>query len=392
MPTKTGYWNEDEAEGQHDFSETLAEWIGWYLSKKDNVVDFGCGNGKYVSYLYEQGFNVMGIEGNVETVTETDKFLEQDLTQPFGFECDNGMCLEVGEHIPKRYAKQVIDNLTNNVKNKLILSWAAPGQIGYYHVNCQTNEWVIKQLKKRGFNYLKEDSELARDIVEDRFQYFKNTIMIFQKEGVLDELGRDYKTDKSSEHHDYCKIYESYLSSFKYSNVSLIEIGVGGYEYPDRGGESLRMWYNYFPNGKIIGIDINYKEGIVNDRTEFWQGSQDDENLLKTITEREENAVQRIIIDDASHSNPLTIETFKKVFPLLKSGDLYFVEDIHTSYWKEYFDGNEVPGAKGTTMEFFTNLTHQLNYDTIQPKYKNRFSGKIEFIHFYKQLIVIKKL
>ncbi len=43
-------------------------------------------------------------------------------------------------------------------------------------------------------------------------------------------------------------------------------------------------------------------------------------------------------------------------------------------------------------MRFFTDLTHQLNYETILPKYKNKYSGKIEFIHFYKGLIVIKKL
>ena len=390
MPNETGYWNEEEAKNNHDFSEALAEWLGWYFHKKENVVDFGCGNGKYVSYLQDKGFNIIGIEG-ANTVTETNQFIEQDLTSAFWFECDNGICLEVGEHIPAEYVKQFIDNITGNVKNTIVLSWALPGQEGYHHVNCKSNEWVINEMEQRGFKYLQDDSDLARDIVEDRFQYFKNTIMIFQSK-ELDEIGRTYHTDKSSEHHDYCKVYDAYLSSFKYLNISLVEIGVGGYEFPDRGGESLRMWYEYFPNGKIIGIDVYQKEGIVNDRTEFWQGSQTDENLLSTIIKREENATQRIVIDDASHSNPLTIDTFKKVFPLLLSGDLYFVEDVHTSYWKENFDGNEVPGAKGTTMEFFLSLTHQLNHETIEPKYKNKYAGKIEFIHFYKEIIVIKKL
>jgi hypothetical protein len=390
MPTQTGYWNKDEAAGNHDFSEALAQWIGWYLPKEQKIIDFGCGNGKYVSYLKDH--DITGIEGDGSTVTETKKFIEQDLTKPFKIECVNAICLEVGEHIPAEFEQRLIDNLTN-AKNKIILSWATPGQAGYYHVNCQSNEWVIKQMKQRGFHYLKEDSELARDIVEDRFKYFKNTIMIFQSEqGVLDELGRISQTDKSSDHHDYCKVYESYLSSFKYSNVSVIEIGVGGYEFTDRGGQSLRMWYQYFPNGKIIGIDIYKKEGIINDRTEFWQGSQTDENLMKTIIDREENAEIRIVIDDASHVNKLTIETFKKVFPMLKSGDLYFVEDVHTSYWEDHFSGNEKPGAKSTTMGFFTELTHQLNHETIQPKYKNMYAGKIEFIHFYKEMIVIKKL
>ncbi len=392
MPTKTGYWNKEEAETQHDFSEALAEWISWYLSKHRCIIDFGCGNGKYVSYLQDKGLDVIGIEGDVDTVTELIGVIEQDLTKQFQFECSNAICLEVGEHIPKRYSMQFLDNLTNNTKDTIILSWALPGQIGYYHVNCRSNKWVIGQMRKRGFKYLKQDTDLARNIVEDRFDYFKKTIMIFKKEGVLDEIGRTCHTDKSTEHHDYLGIYESYLSSLKYSNISLIEIGVGGYAFADRGGESLRMWYDYFPNGKIIGIDIYYKEGIVNERTEFWQGSQTDVNLLKAIIEREESAIQRIVIDDASHNNALTIDTFQKVFPLIKSGDLYFVEDVHTSYWRENFDGDELPGAKGTTMKFFMDLTHQLNHETILPKYKNKYAGKIEFIHFYKQLIVIKKL
>lgn len=210
---------------------------------------------------------------------------------------------------------------------------------------------------------------------------------------MLDDLAKKHGTDKSSLHHAFASIYESYLSSFKYSKISVIECGVGGYQYSDRGGESLRMWYEYFPNAKLIGIDIHTKEGILNDRTEFWQGNQIDAGLLQAIIEREAGAERRIVIDDASHINPLTIETFNIVFPLLKSGDMYFVEDVHTSYWNEHgFEGDPVPGTKGTMMEFFTSLTHQLNAEHLQPEYKNRYADKIEFIHFYKEMIVIKRL
>lgn len=208
---------------------------------------------------------------------------------------------------------------------------------------------------------------------------------------MLDQIGKKYGTDKSSAHHNYLHVYESYLYPYRDKNISLIECGVGGYEYPDRGGESLRMWYEYFPFGKIIGIDIYEKENIINNRTEFWMGSQTDKHLLQTIIDREKNAYKRIFIDDASHINELTIETFKIAFPLLQSGDLYIVEDVHTSYWKENFSGNPVPGAKGTTMEFFTTLTHQLNYETLLPEYRNEFAPLIEWMHFYKEIIVIKR-
>lgn len=208
---------------------------------------------------------------------------------------------------------------------------------------------------------------------------------------MLDQIGKKYGTDKSSAHHSYLHVYESYLAPYRDKDISLIECGVGGYEYPDRGGESIRMWHEYFQYGRVIGIDIYPKESIMNARTEFWQGSQTDKHLLQTIIERENEAYKRIFIDDASHVNDLTIETFKIVFPLLKSGDIYFVEDCHTSYWRENFAGNPIPGAIGTTMEFFTWLTHQLNHETLLPEYRNEFALLIEWVHFYKEIVVIKR-
>ena len=209
----------------------------------------------------------------------------------------------------------------------------------------------------------------------------------------LNALALKHGTDKSSEYHDYCGIYESYLEVFRNANVALIELGVGGYDYIDRGGESLRMWYEYFPNAKLIGIDVFPKQGIINNRTEFWEGSQVDKHLLKTIFNRNADAEKRIVIDDASHHNELTVETFRIIFPMLKTGDLYFIEDVHTSYFEgAEFEGKEEPGATETTMQFFTDLTHQMNWEHFDSKYRNEYAMKIEFIHFYKELIVVKKL
>ena len=40
-----------------------------------------------------------------------------------------------------------------------------------------------------------------------------------------------------------------------------------------------------------------------------------------------------LIIDDGSHVNAHVITTFEVLFPLLKTGGLYVVEDTQTSYW-----------------------------------------------------------
>lgn len=208
---------------------------------------------------------------------------------------------------------------------------------------------------------------------------------------TLNDLAIKHATDKNSNYHNYCPVYESYLEKYRQSHVSVIEIGAGGYDQPDVGGHSYRMWYDYFRNGKIIGIDIYPKNNIINDRTEFWQGSQTDKHLLSTIIERETDADMRIFIDDASHINPLTIETFKIAFPLLKSGDLYFAEDLQVSYWEGEYQGHKNPHSKNTSMQYFTELTHQLNYEFFDKEFHSEFAGMIEWIHFYKEIVVIKR-
>jgi hypothetical protein len=201
---------------------------------------------------------------------------------------------------------------------------------------------------------------------------------------MLNDLAIKHGTDKSSQHHGYADIYEQYLFKWQSRLVDLLELGIGGYDTV-KGGASLKMWLDFFPCGLITGVDIHDKSHLKHDRLKIVQCSQDDEKKLKELGEFD------IIIDDASHINSLTIKSFEILFPKLRSGGLYFVEDCHTSYWRENYFGNPIPGAIGTTMYYFKALADQLNYETILPEYRTEYAGQIEFVHFYKQLIVIKK-
>lgn len=184
MPSPTGYWNEEEAATGHDFSYRLAKFIGQYFDKDTPVNDFGCGKGEYLRYLHDIGFkSLCGYEGVVLPGRDFSDICQQDLTDPFVVK-DKGhvICLEVGEHIPAEYFESLIGNITHNVKYgcKLFLSWAIPGQAGYGHVNCQHNIYIIDKLESLGFTLLLEDTLNARAAVEERFGYFRNTIMIFK--------------------------------------------------------------------------------------------------------------------------------------------------------------------------------------------------------------------
>jgi hypothetical protein len=64
----------------------------------------------------------------------------------------------------------------------------------------------------------------------------------------LDELAVRHGTDKSSRRHGFAEIYETYVRPLRDEPIAMLEIGVWK-------GASLRMWADYFPNGRIHGLD-----------------------------------------------------------------------------------------------------------------------------------------
>lgn|SRR5690606_26500720 len=206
----------------------------------------------------------------------------------------------------------------------------------------------------------------------------------------LTRLAKIYSTDKHGTHF-YTPHYQAHFKKFKYKRIKLLEIGVGGYENPFRGGRSLRMWKKYFPFGQITSLDIYDKSPLMESRIRIYQGSQTDQTLLETIHEK--SGPFDIVIDDGSHINEHVILTFEILFPLLKDGGIYVIEDTQTAYWESYGgDSHDLRNQK-TLMNFFKNLTDGLNHEEfIIPGYqKTYYDRKIISMHFYHNLIFIYK-
>jgi len=214
---------------------------------------------------------------------------------------------------------------------------------------------------------------------------------------TLDEIALKHKTDKSSKGHGYCEFYEQYLGKLRDQPIILMEAGVGGYKFPDRGGESLRTWREYFSNENalVIGFDLYSKRDVNIPGAKIYQGAQDDETFLNWLVEYD--GQPDVFIDDASHVNPLTIRTFEIMFPLLKPGGIYIIEDIHTGLWttpqdpENDYKGNPEPMANGTILHYIARLTYGLHADTIRPDYRGPFDGHIESMHIYRNTCLIKK-
>jgi hypothetical protein len=203
---------------------------------------------------------------------------------------------------------------------------------------------------------------------------------------TLNQLATYHGTDKSSLAHDYVSRYEIYLESYRETEFNFLEIGIYN-------GASLKTWRDYFPKAKVLGLDIDesckvYEDG---ERVKVRIGDQTDREFLRSV--EKEAGVFHVIVDDGGHTWKQQIVSFETLFPLLSPGGLYFVEDMHTSYadkWKDY----EISGV-----EYFKSLVDSVNikgksfvgYTELGNQPLDYYENNIDFIHFYKSLIVIAK-
>lgn len=218
----------------------------------------------------------------------------------------------------------------------------------------------------------------------------------------LNKIALEKGTDKSSQIHDYCRKYEKWLPFNRLEPLVLLEIGV-------LNGSSIRMWREYYPNAKVVGLDINpdckkiedLKSGIYVET-----GSQIDTSFLDRVVY--EHGPFDFIVDDGSHVNSHVVFSFQYLFPHLKSEGVYVIEDSCTAYWKEYGGGL---GESASSIEYCKSLIDEVNFfgeytegfesvharrddlllNQFKQKNHNPIGLEIESINFLNSLIMITK-
>lgn len=206
----------------------------------------------------------------------------------------------------------------------------------------------------------------------------------------LQEIGLKHGTDKATLVHShkgysYLQRYEKYFQSKRYSKNNILELGV-------LGGNSIRTWLEYFPDSNVIGVDIDpTRKHIFNTvpRVEMITGSQTDKNVRNEILGKYKTL--DIIIDDASHVNELSIQSFNLYWPLLKHDGIYIIEDVAYTDYKE-LGKTSWPGQNYNT-EGTLNSTKKAMEDFILQKISDNFQNlnNIFSIHIYQQVIVFIK-
>ena len=189
----------------------------------------------------------------------------------------------------------------------------------------------------------------------------------------------------------YTPHYQRYFEPYREQPVKILELGIGGYDSPDEGGESLRMWKHYFRRGLVYGMDIFPKNGVAETRVQVIRGDQGDEGFLDSMAR--DLGPFDIVIDDGSHISHHIIPSFNALFPHVKPGGLYVIEDLASAYWPGW-GGDADPSAQYRTMEMVKNLLDDLHHnEQIRNGNDERSSTELTVtgVHVHHNLAIIEK-
>ena len=211
-----------------------------------------------------------------------------------------------------------------------------------------------------------------------------------QRPKDLSELAARYGSDKWGGRW-YTPHYQKHFEPYRELPVKVLEIGIGGYDAIDGGGESLRMWKHYFRRGLIYGLDIFTKTGIEESRLGVVQGDQGDEQFLDSMAR--ELGPFDIIIDDGSHMSHHIIASFNALFPHVRPGGIYVIEDLGTAYWPSW-GGNPDPSAQYRSIAMLKDLLDGLHHrEQIRDADDQPTTTELSItgVHLYHNLALIEK-
>ena len=221
---------------------------------------------------------------------------------------------------------------------------------------------------------------------------------MFRRRRSLDELASHYGTDKTP---TYLQHYERLLAHRRGEGLRLLEIGIFQ-------GASLAMWREYLPQAEIIGIDIEpemrrLEAGL---GVTVWIADQGDRSQLEALIAPMTQAGEQfdLVIDDGGHQQHQVLTSFDVLFPLVRPGGTYVIEDVGTAYWVGY-EGRDV-GQPGTTIALVKGLldaVHEVatreegpqafgaTASAVSPEARARLRTDVEAVEVYENLVFITK-
>ena len=144
----------------------------------------------------------------------------------------------------------------------------------------------------------------------------------------LTELFDQYGSDKGNlgHCHQYSFHYEKLIPR---TTNAILEIGIGSHINFNGSFGSIRAWLDWLESGTVYGFDIVEppKELLERENFVFVQGDQGNPDDLARLAEviGEVDA----IIDDGSHLSEHQLLSLEALWPCVREGGIYVIEDIH---------------------------------------------------------------
>ncbi len=170
--------------------------------------------------------------------------------------------------------------------------------------------------------------------------------------------------------------YARFFAHLRGEPIRLLEIGVAY-------GASLRMWEEFFPTARIVGVDVDERaRRYAGGRTSIHIGDQSDAAFLVALARTE--GPFDIVVDDGGHRMEQHRASLQALWPHVVSGGCYAIEDLQTAYAPQYGGGYL---HEDTTIE---RLKHQLDALNGQTQAPQLVEG-IEAIWFARGLALLCK-
>jgi hypothetical protein len=181
----------------------------------------------------------------------------------------------------------------------------------------------------------------------------------------------------------YFPIYDRHLARYRGTAARVLEVGV----YRGGGLDLLRHYLG--ADAYLVGIDIDPTAAAsLEGKYPVEIGDQADGEFLRGVVEG--HGPFDVVIDDGGHTMTQQIASVEALFPVLKGGGTYLVEDCHTSYWPDYADPDDptrtfIGWAKDRIDDLHA-YHHSTEQSLVQP-WQTDLAG----IHAYDSVVVFDK-
>lgn len=152
---------------------------------------------------------------------------------------------------------------------------------------------------------------------------------------IKTNFGKVEKCDRGLGEHHYHKAFATLLHDKRDEIKNVLEVGIWA-------GLGLLVWTHYFPNAVVEGIDWKFKWerkikrlGYDPNRERIhlnWCDTSCAEEVHEHFQKPQFDNYFDVIFDDGNHFGSVQKATLINLWPMLKPGGIYIVEDINDEY------------------------------------------------------------